>query len=79
MTEVLGYIEARSPQGVRHVKARLYAVIELLDEHPKSGQATNRPHLRRITANPYPNVIFYQETTTEIVIHGVRHTARRPI
>jgi toxin ParE1/3/4 len=79
MAEVLDYIEVRSPQGARHVKAKLYAVIELLAEHPKSGQTTNRHDIRRLAANPYPYVIFYRETETEIVIHGVRHTARRPI
>jgi plasmid stabilization system protein ParE len=32
----------------------------------------------RIIASPYPYLIFYQATEDEIVIHGVRHGARRP-
>ena len=28
--------------------------------------------------NPYPYVVFYRVGEGEIVIHGVRHTARRP-
>ena len=79
MAEIASFIEVRSPQGARHVKAKLHAVIELLAEHPKSGQTTNRRNIRRILANPYPYVIFYQEGATEITIHSVRHTARRPI
>jgi toxin ParE1/3/4 len=29
-------------------------------------------------ASPYPYLIFYQATDDEIVIHGVRHSARHP-
>jgi plasmid stabilization system protein ParE len=31
-----------------------------------------------MVASPYPYLIFYQATEDEIVIHGVRHSARRP-
>ena len=78
MTHILDYLEARSPQGAESVKRRLKAAIDLLADHPESGRATNKADLRRLLANPYPYVIFYRTDTTGIVIHGVRHTARRP-
>jgi toxin ParE1/3/4 len=78
MSDILDYIEARSPQGADSVKRRLKAAVDLLANHPKSGRATNKGDLRRLVANPYPYVIFYREDPTGIVIHGVRHTARRP-
>jgi toxin ParE1/3/4 len=78
MTDILDYIEARSPEGAQSVKRRLKAAIDLLAEHPNSGRATNKGDLRRLLANPYPYVIFYRTDATGIVIHGVRHTARRP-
>jgi toxin ParE1/3/4 len=78
MSDILDYIEAHSPQGAENVKRRLKAVIDLLAEHPKSGRATNKGDLRRLVANPYPYVIFYRTDATGIVIHGVRHAARRP-
>jgi plasmid stabilization system protein ParE len=78
MTDILDYIEARSPQGAENVKRRLKAAIDLLANHPKSGPATNKGDLRRLVANPYPYVIFYRTDATGIVIHGVRHTGRRP-
>ena len=59
MTDILDYIEARSPQGAENVKRRLKAAIDLLANHPKSGPATNKGDLRRLVANPYPYVIFY--------------------
>jgi plasmid stabilization system protein ParE len=77
MTEILDYVEARSPQGAESVKRRLKAAIDLLADHPKSGRATNKSDLRRLVANPYPYVIFYRADAAGIVIHSVRHTARR--
>jgi toxin ParE1/3/4 len=80
MAEILDYVEARSPQGAENVKRRLQAVISLLADHPDAGRrVTNKANLRRVVASPYPYVIFYQPDTTGIVIHGVRHAARRPL
>jgi plasmid stabilization system protein ParE len=78
LTEILDYIDDRSPQGAEKVKRRLQATIGRLAEHPNSGRATNNGDLRRVVANPYPYVIFYRPSATEIVIYGIRHAARRP-
>jgi len=78
LDEVLDYIEARSPEGARRVQARIQIVINVLLQHLHAGQLTSRGRLRRIIASPYPYLIFYQVTEGEIVIHGVRHGARRP-
>ena len=79
MAEILDYIEARSPQGADNVKRRLQAIIGLLADHPDAGRVTNKGNLRRVVASPYPYVIFYQSDSIGIVIHGVRHAARRPL
>lgn len=78
LDEVLNYIQARSPQGARHVQARIRVIIDLLLRHPHAGQLTSKGRLRRMIVTPYPYVVFYQATEEEIVIHGVRHGARRP-
>jgi toxin ParE1/3/4 len=78
LTDILDYIEARSPQGAESVKRRLKAAVDLLADFPESGRATNKGDLRRLVANPYPYVIFYRTDAAGVVIHGVRHTARRP-
>ncbi len=78
LDEVLAYIEARSPQGARRVQARIQVIINLLLQHPHAGQLTSKGRLRRMVASPYPYLIFYQATEDAIVIHGVRHSARRP-
>jgi plasmid stabilization system protein ParE len=78
LDEVLAFIEARSPRAARRVQARIQVVINLLLQHAHAGQRTSKGRLRRMIASPYPYLIFYQATEDEIVIHGVRHGARRP-
>jgi toxin ParE1/3/4 len=65
-------------RGHRQVRARIQVVINLLLRHPHAGQLTSKGRLRRIVASPYQYLIFYHATEDEIVIHGVRHGARRP-
>ena len=78
LDEILTYIGERSPMGAAKVKQRVQTVANLLLRHPEAGQKTSRASLRRIVAHPYPYLIFYQTTPVEIIIHGVRHAARRP-
>jgi len=78
LDEVLDYIAEHSPKGAAKVKRRMQTIIALLLRHPEMGQRTNRAQLRRIVAHPYPYLVFYQATPDEIIIHGVRHGARRP-
>ncbi|HEY1454181.1 MAG TPA: type II toxin-antitoxin system RelE/ParE family toxin [Roseiarcus sp.] len=76
--QVLSYIDKRSPQGAHHVKARIKAITDLIALHPNAGQLTNSRGLRRVVVHPYPYLLFYAATEDEVVIHGVRHAARRP-
>ncbi|MGO8739976.1 type II toxin-antitoxin system RelE/ParE family toxin [Rhodoblastus sp.] len=50
-----------------------------MTEQPHAGQATTRPGIRRLPANPYPYVIDYRITDAEIVIFRFRHSARKPL
>jgi toxin ParE1/3/4 len=78
LRSILDYIAARSPRGARRVQARLQVVIDLLVLHPGIGTRTDDPSVRRMTASPYPYLIFYEVTETELIIHAVRHAARDP-
>jgi toxin ParE1/3/4 len=79
MTEVLDYLEARSPSGAENVKRRLQGIIDLLADHPNCGSTTDKGPIRHFVVIPYPYVIFYRADATGIVVHGVRHAARRPL
>jgi toxin ParE1/3/4 len=78
LSAILDYIAARSPQRARRVQARIKALTDLLLLHPHIGRRTNDPAIRRMTTAPYPYLVFYEATQTEIIIHAVRHAARDP-
>lgn len=78
LDEILSFIDERSPQGARSVKSRIQAMTALLLQHPQAGHPTSKSGIRRMVVYPYPYLIFYRATETEIIIHGVRHSARRP-
>ncbi|WP_349629727.1 type II toxin-antitoxin system RelE/ParE family toxin [Bradyrhizobium genosp. L] len=75
----LSYIEERSPQGADRVRDRVSALAVLLHDQPYAGRATSRPGVRRLTATPYPYLIDYRVTPTEVIIMRFRHAARKPI
>jgi toxin ParE1/3/4 len=78
LSAILDYIAAHSPQGARRVQGRIQAVTDLLLLYPHISRRTNDPSIRRITAMPYPYVVFYEPTESEIIIHAIRHAARDP-
>jgi len=51
----------------------------LLEEHPHAGHATTRPNARHLFAYPYPYLIDYRVTSTEVIIMRFRHATRRPV
>jgi len=60
------------------VQKRLQHVINLLLTQPKMDVPTHEPTIRRLTALPYPFLIFYEVADDEILIHAIRHAARNP-
>jgi toxin ParE1/3/4 len=78
LDKVLSDIELESRQGALRVKARVQSVINLILQYPGAGPVRGKRDVRRIVVHPYPYLIFYKATADEVVIHGVRHAARRP-
>jgi toxin ParE1/3/4 len=78
LADILAYIAERSPAGARNVQARIMAITTLLTQYPLSGQMTSESGFRKITTSPYPFAIFYEVTDEEIIVIGIRHTARDP-
>jgi toxin ParE1/3/4 len=78
LSAILDYITAQSPQGARRVQARIRGLIDLLPLHPHIGRLTSDPAIRRLVITPYPYLVFYEATESEIIIHAVRHGARDP-
>ena len=78
LDKALTDLAQKSPLGARHVQMRLQEIITLLLLHPYAGRLTSKGRLRRLVAHPYPYLIFYRARDDEVVIHGVRHSARNP-
>jgi toxin ParE1/3/4 len=78
LNAILDYIAAQSPQGAKRVQARIQAAIDLLLLFPFIGARTDDLTMRRLPTSPYPFLVFYEVTETEIVVHAVRHGARDP-
>jgi plasmid stabilization system protein ParE len=77
LKETLSFIADRTPQGARNVQARIQQMVALIALNPKIGVKTGK-RLRRLTVFPYPYLIFYSVTDHDVIIHGVRHSARHP-
>jgi plasmid stabilization system protein ParE len=78
LSSILDYITTHSPRDSRRVHARIQVIVDLLLLYPDIGSRTDDPTIRRMTASPYPYLIFYEATDAEIIIHAVRHAARDP-
>ena len=78
LSAILDYIAAHSPRGARQVQTRIKVLTDLLLLHPHIGRRTSDPTIRRMPMTPYPYLLFYEATETEIIIHAVRHAARDP-
>jgi plasmid stabilization system protein ParE len=62
--------------------ARLRRTCSAKNPDAEQGQPrrlTGKQGIRRAVARPYPYVIFYRPDTMGIVVHAVRHAARKPL
>jgi toxin ParE1/3/4 len=78
LSSVLDYIASHSPHSAKRVEARIQAIIDLLLVYPNIGVRTEDPVIRRLMTAPYPYLVFYEVTETEVIVHAVRHAARNP-
>jgi plasmid stabilization system protein ParE len=63
------------PGAAARLVARIEGVAARIDEAPYIGQATRNPKFRRLPVGDY--LIVYEVGTAEVVIHYIRHGARR--
>ena len=56
---------------------RIKEIERHIGHFPKLGSPTQDPALRAMLTLPYPYVILYEEREDEVLVHRIRHTARR--
>jgi toxin ParE1/3/4 len=75
---VTAFLEARSPQGARHVRGPIRAAIGRLEHQPWIRLQTSDPTIRRLSTAPSPDLILYEVADTDIIVHAIQHGARDP-
>ena len=75
LEEIFAYIARDNRQAASRLVARIEHAATLIAETPYIGEATGRSRFRRLPLGNY--LIVYEIGETEVIIHYVRHGARR--
>ncbi|MGA6966730.1 MAG: type II toxin-antitoxin system RelE/ParE family toxin [Xanthobacteraceae bacterium] len=75
LDEIFAYIARDNPKAAGDLVARIEQAIARIAETPYLGEATRKSGFRRFPVGNY--LIVYEVGQDEVVIHYVRHGARR--
>jgi toxin ParE1/3/4 len=75
LEDIFAYIAADNPDAAARLVERIEDVAKRIAVSPFLGQATSRPGFRRFPVGNY--LIVYEIGRDEVIIHYVRHGARR--
>lgn len=75
LDEIFAYIAEDNREAAARLVARIEQVAARIAETPYLGEATRKPGFRRFPVRNY--LIVYEVGQDEVVIHYVRHGARR--
>jgi toxin ParE1/3/4 len=75
LDEIFAYIAADNPDAAARLVARIEDVAARIADSPYIGQATRKSGFRRFPIGNY--LIVYEVGTDEVIIHYVRHGARK--
>lgn len=75
LDEIFAYIAQDNPHAAARLVARVEETAERIAAMPHIGEATHRNKFRRFPLGNY--LIVYEVGETEVVIHYIRHGARR--
>jgi toxin ParE1/3/4 len=75
LDEIFSYIATDNPRAASRLVARVEEVAARIASFPHIGQETRNPRFRRFPVGKY--LIVYEVGKDEVVIHYVRHGARR--
>lgn len=73
--EILDYISERNPPAASSLSLRFELAAKLLATMPEIGAQTVQTQFRRLVVDNY--VMAYEITGGEVIIHYVRHGARK--
>ena len=73
--EIFAYIAQDNPHAAARLVARMEEVVARIAETPYMGEATRKSSFRRFPVGNY--LIVYEVAQDEVIVHYVRHGARR--
>ena len=77
LDDIVAYIEQRNPQAAERMRERLLALGNSLTTFPLRGKLTSSGARQLVTVKPY--ILRYRIDQDEVIIIGIRHSARRPL
>lgn len=75
VAEIYDYIAADNEEAAVRVSDRLFETVERLAVMPRLGRASELRHRRELIVDQY--IVVYAIHRDEVLIHTVRHGARR--
>jgi toxin ParE1/3/4 len=75
LAEIFAYIAADNREAAARLVARIEGAASQIAAHPRIGETKSNPRFRRISIGNY--LIVYEVRSDDVVIHYVRHGARR--
>ncbi|MGA3308305.1 MAG: type II toxin-antitoxin system RelE/ParE family toxin [Xanthobacteraceae bacterium] len=75
LDEIFAYIAADNPEAAARLVDRIEDVARRIAASPYMGEATRKSEFRRFPVGNY--LIVYEVGKDEVIIHYVRHGARR--
>jgi plasmid stabilization system protein ParE len=78
LSEILEYLDRRSPQGANNVKLAIKKTIEFIGWYPYGGRVAGVRHTRVVPVGRYPYLVYWTIEAGEVWVVHIRHAARRP-
>jgi toxin ParE1/3/4 len=75
LDEIFAYIAKDNREAAARLVARFEQVAARIAENPFMGEATRKSRFRRFPVGNY--LVVYEVGTDDVVIHYIRHGARR--
>jgi toxin ParE1/3/4 len=75
LDEIFSHIAKDNPDAAARLVARMEETAKRISQMPFIGEATRKSRFRRFPVRSY--VIVYEVDEEEVIIHYVRHGARR--
>ena len=75
---IFEYLNDRSPQAARRVKAFMAAKIASLSSSPRRARFIKTLGVHALWLGRYPYIVYYRVSDDTVSIIHIRHAARRP-